>query len=61
MRRGLETVVEPTVGGTAVAWFFPALWDITTYSSGRIWAGTARNHLYIVQLEGASSLPNDAG
>jgi hypothetical protein len=61
MTRGLETVIEPAVGGPAVAWFSVALKNITTHPSGRIWAGTVTNHLYLIQLEGASPMPSDAG
>jgi WD40 repeat protein len=61
MTRGLETVIEPAVGGTAVAWFSPPLERITTHPSGRIWAGRVGHHLYILQLEDASPAPSDAG
>jgi WD40 repeat protein len=61
MTRGLETVIEPAVGGPAIAWFSVALENITTHPSGRIWAGTVGNHLYMIQLEGASPVPSDAG
>jgi WD40 repeat protein len=52
MTRGLETVIEPAAGGTAVAWFSPALKRITTHPSGRIWAGVAGSHVYLIRLEG---------
>jgi hypothetical protein len=54
MRRGLETGVEPTVGGEPIAWFPWELFLIATHPSGRIWAGSVRQgkHLYVVRLEG---------
>jgi WD40 repeat protein len=51
MRLDLETVIVPAGGGEAVAWF-PAMNDITTHLSGRIWAGSWGNHLYLIRLEG---------
>jgi WD40 repeat protein len=52
LNRDQETVIEPAAGGDPVAWFPEALWNITTHPSGRIWAGSAGNYLYIVQFEG---------
>jgi WD40 repeat protein len=52
LERGLETVIEPAAGGTAVAWFSPALGNLTTHPSGRLWAGWAVSHLYLIRLEG---------
>jgi hypothetical protein len=54
-RMNLETVIEPASGGEAVAWFPAALDNITTHPSGRIWAGSVRNHLYLIRLEGERS------
>ena len=56
MSRKWETVIEPASGGEAVAWFPAALDCITTHPSGRIWAGTVRNHLYLIRLEGDPDL-----
>jgi hypothetical protein len=52
MNRGNETVIEPAMGGNPIAWFPAALENITTHPSGRRWAGSENNHLYIIQLEG---------
>jgi WD40 repeat protein len=52
VNRGNETVIEPAAGGEPVAWFPVALLHISTHPSGRIWAGSVANHLYIIQLEG---------
>jgi WD40 repeat protein len=59
--KGHETQIKSTAGGAPLAWFPAALEDITTHPSGRIWAGTVDKHLYIIQLEGASPVPGDAG
>jgi WD40 repeat protein len=52
VNRDQETVIEPAAGGEPVAWFPDALVNITTHPSGRIWAGSVGNHLFIIQLEG---------
>ena len=52
MARGLETAIEPAGGGMAVAWFPAELEIIATHPSGRIWAGSVSNHLYLIRLEG---------
>jgi WD40 repeat protein len=53
LNRDQETVIEPAVGGDPVAWFPDALIsNITTHPSGYIWAGSDRDQLYIIQLEG---------
>jgi len=52
MCRRLETVIEPVCGGEAVAWFPTAMRNIATHPSGRIWAGSGGNHVYLIQLEG---------
>ena len=52
MSRNLETVIEPASGGEAVAWFPAALMHHATHPSGRIWAGSVGNHLYLIRLEG---------
>jgi len=49
--RGLETVIEPKAGGEAIAWFSPALSHVSTHPSGRMWAGSAGNHVYLIRLE----------
>jgi WD40 repeat protein len=51
MSRNLETVIEPASGGEAVAWFPAALGHLATHPSGRIWAGSVGNHLYLIRLE----------
>jgi WD40 repeat protein len=50
--RGQETLIVPVAGGDPIAWFPVPLEHITTHPSGRIWAGSVRNHLYIIKLEG---------
>jgi hypothetical protein len=52
LNRDNETVIEPAAGGEPIAWFPAALENITTHRSGRMWAGSVRNHMYIIQLEG---------
>jgi len=50
--RGLEIVIEPASGGDPIAWFPAALEHITTSPSGRRWAGSVGNHVYLIELEG---------
>ena len=57
----LETVIAPASGGEAVAWFPAAMRNITTHPSGRIWAGSASNHLYLIQLEGEPDSKHPGG
>jgi WD40 repeat protein len=52
LRCRLETVIERASDGQAVAWFPAALHSIVTHASGRIWAGSVPNHLYLIRLEG---------
>jgi hypothetical protein len=52
LRRGLETVIEPAVGGEPIASFPVAQRNLVAHPSGRIWAGSVGNHLYIIRLEG---------
>jgi WD40 repeat protein len=52
INRNLGTVFEPAGRGEAVAWFPAAMDHITTHASGRVWAGSADNHLYLIRLEG---------
>jgi len=63
MSRNLDTVIEPAGGGEAVAWFPAAMRNIATHPSGRSWAGSAGNHLYLILLEGEpdSRRPPGAG
>jgi len=56
MSRKWETVIEPASGGEAVAWFPAALLHHATHPSGRIWAGSVGNHLYLIRLEGGPDL-----
>ena len=53
--RSQEIVIEPTGGGDPVGRFPIAFSDITTDPNGRAWAGSARNHLYIITLDGTGS------
>jgi len=48
---GIDTVVEPTAGGTPVAWFPVALCGIETHPNGCLWVGTHSSNMYIVKLE----------
>ncbi|MGA8351711.1 MAG: hypothetical protein WB773_28235, partial [Isosphaeraceae bacterium] len=58
MSRNLETVIEPASSGEAVAWFPVGLTHRATHPSGRIWAGSVGNHLYLIRLEGGpDSIP----
>jgi WD40 repeat protein len=52
--RDLDTVIEPTTRGEAVAWYPARLSDITTHPDGRIWVGSIGNHLSIIRLEGGT-------
>jgi WD40 repeat protein len=52
----LETVIEPAGGGAAVAWFPAAIVNRVTNPSGRSWAGSNSNHLYLIRLEGEPDL-----
>jgi len=54
LRRNLETVLEDAVMKTTLAWSEAAIEDITTHPSGRVWAGSVANHLYLIELEGGS-------
>jgi hypothetical protein len=54
-----ETVIEQAQDGEPLAWFPTALEHITTQPSGRIWAGAAGNHLYIISLEGITEPANE--
>ena len=56
MSRNWETVIEPASGGEAIAWFPAALEHHATHPSGRIWAGSVGNHLYLIRLEGDPDL-----
>jgi len=46
------TVIEPARSGDPIAWFPAAIEHITTHPSGRSWAGSAGNHVYLIELEG---------
>jgi hypothetical protein len=50
--RGQETVIERASDGQAVAWFPAALETRATHPTGRVWAGSVGNHLYLIRLEG---------
>jgi hypothetical protein len=52
-------MIEPATGGDPVAWLPAALEHLTTHPSGRIWAGSVGDHLYLIQLEG-ERLSDDA-
>ena len=49
-----ETVIERAEDDEPLAWFPTALEHIETTPCGRIWAGAAGNHLYIISLQGTS-------
>ncbi len=53
--RSQKIVIEPAGGGDPVGRFPIAFSDITTHPNGRAWAGSARNHLYIITLDGTGS------
>jgi WD40 repeat protein len=50
--RGQETLIERASDGQPVAWFPAVLKNIATHPSGRVWAGSVGNHLYLIRLEG---------
>jgi WD40 repeat protein len=50
----LETAIAAALTGEPVAWFPRALENIATHPSGRLWAGTAGNHLCLFALEGGA-------
>ena len=56
-----ETVIEPATGGDAIAWFPVALRCVAADPSGRIWAGSVDNHLYLIRLEGGPDSMPPAG
>jgi WD40 repeat protein len=47
-----ETMIVNSADGEEIAFFPVALHDLTTHPSGRLWAGFAGTHLYLIQLEG---------
>jgi len=52
----LETVIESSITGEAIAWWPGSLSDnFATDPSGRIWAGGINNHLCLFALEGDAS------
>src|SRR5262249_53357261 len=60
LSRGAGTVIEPATGGGPIAWF-PAEPDlIATHPSGRLWAWSWLNYMWILQLEGDLPTPRDA-
>jgi len=50
--RVLETAIEETRTGEAVAWFRARFDHLTTHPDGRLWAGTIGSHVYLIALEG---------
>ncbi len=52
VRDPLETIVQNTTVGRAVAWFALPLTNLTEYPSGRSWAGSYGSYLCLVTLEG---------
>jgi len=53
LNRDLETVIEDAETGNVVARFPVPLVNIVTHPSGRTWAGSSANQLYIIRLEGS--------
>jgi WD40 repeat protein len=47
-----ETIIERADDGKPIAWFPVVLAHIVTHPSGRIWAGAAGKHPYIISIEG---------
>jgi WD40 repeat protein len=52
IQRTQETRIEPAAGGTPIAWFPAGMKHITTACSGRLWAGAAGDHVYLIRLVG---------
>src|SRR5262249_29707944 len=50
--RGLETVIETTAAGAAVAWLPLAPHLIAAHPSGEVWAGAVGDHMCLFTLEG---------
>jgi hypothetical protein len=55
MNHALDTVLDMTEGGIEVAWFPTRLYKLVTHRSGRLWAGSVSDHLYLIRLEGNPS------
>jgi WD40 repeat protein len=51
LSRGVETTVVAAASGKAIGWFPVPLEHIVSHPAGRIWAGSAANHVYILSLE----------
>jgi hypothetical protein len=49
---GLETVVERSATGEAVAWFPAVLHQLCPHPTAPTWAGAAGNHVFLFTLEG---------
>jgi hypothetical protein len=59
--REQETVIEPAGGGAPIAWFPAELRNITTHPSGRIWAGSGGEYVYLFRLVGEPDSRPPAG
>jgi hypothetical protein len=58
IRRGIETVIEPSAGGAALAWSPAALERIAANPSSSLWAGIGPGaHHHLFRLEGSSPPP----
>jgi WD40 repeat protein len=53
---GPETIIRAADTGREVAWFPAALDELTPHPSGRTWAGSEGNDLYVLTLEGCSAV-----
>jgi hypothetical protein len=56
----LETVIESTASGKAVAWFPLALRSLAAHPSGRAWAGASATEVCLFTLEGAGESPSSS-
>jgi WD40 repeat protein len=48
----LETVIQVTETGTAIAWYPECFRFLCAHPSGRAWAGNVGNHVSLITLEG---------
>jgi WD40 repeat protein len=57
----LESAVESAGTGQPVAWFTPAVNEVASHPSGRLWAAAVGSHLHLLALEGVAGPPGGTG
>jgi WD40 repeat protein len=57
MAGDFETVIRMAATGREVAWLPVVLWPLAASPSGRTWAGSVSNYVYLFTLEGAIPPP----